>query len=254
MSTDDLSILADALTFALLVTIGGLVVWGVVRATWRRPALRRAMKVCLSAAALVAVGLAGVALWPAARQSVTTAAGAAGIDVAQDASPTGFEDRDLGDPELVPSSPRGRTARVFEASTTSDGGALLVPSPFSDPGQAGSGSGSGGRVWIWIWFWFGLRCGAPGRRPGQPAWWRGRGRLRAAIDAATAAVFRTASAAALRTTTTTATLGDPTAAATHGDVAATTAGALGNVFGLAVGRTGNLTGPGATRTSVHSGA
>ena len=38
MSTEDLAILADALTFALLVTVGGLTVWWVVRVTWRRPA------------------------------------------------------------------------------------------------------------------------------------------------------------------------------------------------------------------------
>jgi hypothetical protein len=145
MSTEDLSILADALTFALLVTIGGLVVWGVVRATWRRPALRRAMRVCLSAAALGAVGIAGVALWPAARQSVTTVAGAAGIDVERGGTSPSSDERDISGSGFVPSSPRGRTARVFEATTMSDGGVVLVPSPFSDPGQSsGSGTGSGG--------------------------------------------------------------------------------------------------------------
>jgi hypothetical protein len=145
MSTEDLSILADALTFALLVTIGGLVVWGVVRATWRRPALRRAMKVCLSAAVLGAVGVAGVALWPAARQSVTTVAGAAGIDVEHDATSDSSDERDIAGSGFVPSSPRGRPARVFEGGSMSDGGAVLVPSPFSDPGQ-GSGSDSASGV------------------------------------------------------------------------------------------------------------
>ncbi|MGZ8596505.1 MAG: hypothetical protein ACXWYJ_12655, partial [Actinomycetota bacterium] len=61
MSTEDLAILADALTFALIVTIGGLILWAVIRSTWRRPALQRAMKVSVSAAALIAVGIAGVA-------------------------------------------------------------------------------------------------------------------------------------------------------------------------------------------------
>ena len=44
MSIDDLANLADALTFALLVTVGGLIAWATIRATSRRPNLRRAMK------------------------------------------------------------------------------------------------------------------------------------------------------------------------------------------------------------------
>ena len=48
MSIDDLANLADALTFALLVTVGGLIAWATIRATSRRPNLRRAMKVGLS--------------------------------------------------------------------------------------------------------------------------------------------------------------------------------------------------------------
>ncbi|MGZ8632165.1 MAG: hypothetical protein ACXWZF_14575, partial [Actinomycetota bacterium] len=75
MSTTDLSILADAITFAMLVAVGGVIVYAIARSTWKRHALRHTLKVGLSVAALFAVAVAGIAVWPAAREGVNSAAG-----------------------------------------------------------------------------------------------------------------------------------------------------------------------------------
>ena len=75
MSTTDLNILADAVTFAMLVAVGGVIVYAIARSTWKRHALRHTLKVGLSVAALFVVAIAGIAVWPAAREGVNTAAG-----------------------------------------------------------------------------------------------------------------------------------------------------------------------------------
>ena len=75
MSPTDLNILADAVTFAMLVAIGGLIVFAAVRSTWKRHVLQHSAKVGLSVLVVVVVVAAGVALWPAAREGVNTAAG-----------------------------------------------------------------------------------------------------------------------------------------------------------------------------------
>lgn len=66
MSTEDLAILADALTFALLIGAGGLIAWVVIRRVFRGSGVGQGVKVGLSTAALVVVGLAAVAQWPTA--------------------------------------------------------------------------------------------------------------------------------------------------------------------------------------------
>ena len=74
MSTTDLNILADAITFAMFVTIGG---------ASSTPSHAPVATPCLAAdhegrfvrRRLVAVALAGVAVWPAAREGVNAAAG-----------------------------------------------------------------------------------------------------------------------------------------------------------------------------------
>jgi hypothetical protein len=142
MSTEELAILADALTFALLVTVGGLTVWWVVRLTWRRPALQRVAKVSVSAAALVAVGIAGVAVWPTARQGVTLAADAAGVDVAPSEPTEAFPFDENPVASLAPSTETGRPARVREvAAIGTEGGTPVAPSPpppQGDPGGDGA--------------------------------------------------------------------------------------------------------------------
>lgn len=106
MTTDDLSILADALTFALLVTAGGLVMWAVARATWHRRRLHRAVKVGMSTTALVAVGLAGIAMWPAARDGMNGIPGLGTLnDQAENPGPK------ASSPDLVPPSPKGGQGR-----------------------------------------------------------------------------------------------------------------------------------------------
>src|SRR5688572_29477616 len=66
MSIHDLSVLASALLFAVLVMSGGLLAWQLARAMWLPPSRRRAIRVGLSAGAIVAVAIAGSAMWPAA--------------------------------------------------------------------------------------------------------------------------------------------------------------------------------------------
>ena len=66
MSIHDLSVLGNALLFAVVVTIGGLLARGLMRAVWLRPSHRRTIRVSLSAAAIFAVVVAGSAMWPAA--------------------------------------------------------------------------------------------------------------------------------------------------------------------------------------------
>ena len=48
MSPTDLNILADAVTFAMLVAIGGIIVFAVVRSTWKRHVLQHSARVGIS--------------------------------------------------------------------------------------------------------------------------------------------------------------------------------------------------------------
>ena len=123
MTTDDLSILADALTFALLATGAGLVMWAVARATWRRRGLRRTMKVGMSTTALVAVGLAGIAMWPAARDGVN---GIPGLGPPQDQTENPSSQDSA--PDLVPPSP--------EVLRTRSGGGPVGTGQSSDPSSS----------------------------------------------------------------------------------------------------------------------
>jgi hypothetical protein len=80
MSTSDLNLLADVLAFAGLVALGGLIVtlvdnYAVESFAWTRQAIRRTLRIGVSIAALVAVSLAGVAVWPATREGVNAAVG-----------------------------------------------------------------------------------------------------------------------------------------------------------------------------------
>ena len=134
MSIDDLAILADALTFALLVTVGGLIAWAAIRATSRRPNLRRAMKVGLSSGALLAIGLAGVAMWPTARERVDSV-----TNSVVGGEPPSTIDPSVGEPLVAPepaptSSQAGTPSRV--AGPTGSDGAV-------DPSTSGN-DGSGG--------------------------------------------------------------------------------------------------------------
>jgi hypothetical protein len=137
MSTTDLSILADAVTFAILVAIGGAIAYAVARATWKRHSLHPNVRMALSGLALVAVGFAGVALWPTARDTVTTAADIAGFETAN----TTVDDplARIGDPTYTASPPKGRPARVFQAAPYTPGGIDLTPEP--DPTYTSSTSG-----------------------------------------------------------------------------------------------------------------
>jgi hypothetical protein len=138
VSTTDLGILADAVTFAILATVGGIVVYAVARTLWRRDAVQQTMKLGLSVAALVAVALAGVALWPAARESVNTVAGVEvdgrGIfeDSSQDPAATVVDAPAA--PDVGPASDSKRPARVAAAPQSGSG-----PESGSPPSDDGGG-------------------------------------------------------------------------------------------------------------------
>ena len=114
MSPTDLNILADAVTFAMLVAIGGLIVFAAVRSTWKRHVLQHSAKVGLSVLVVVVVVAAGVALWPAAREGVNTAAG---VDLDEQGRLIVTETEDFEPPSPMPERERtkkreGRRDRV----------------------------------------------------------------------------------------------------------------------------------------------
>jgi uncharacterized membrane protein YgcG len=144
MSTTDLNILADAVTFAVLVSIGGLIVYAVARSTWKRHALGHSVKVVLSVAAVVAIAIGGVVLWPAAREGVNTAAG---VDLDEEG------DAIIPEEELEPPSPRpdldhsaaqGRPDRVREVRSEGTDDDEVEPSPSINGGGNNGGGGNGG--------------------------------------------------------------------------------------------------------------
>jgi hypothetical protein len=145
MTNTDLSILADAISFALIVTIGGLVVYAVARAVLRRT--RRQMLIAgLPAVALVAVALAGTAVWPFAREGVNEAVG-----VRLDDSGRPLLSAELFGSDPVPLrafagvSDVGHPVRVLEvASIGSDGGVQPAALPGGGPPDGGAAAGSGG--------------------------------------------------------------------------------------------------------------
>ena len=131
MSTTDLNILADAVTFAMLVAVGGVIVYAIARSTWKRHALRHTLKVGLSVAALFVVAIGGIAVWPAAREGVNTAAGV-DLDEQGDAIvPVDELEMPAPTADLEHSAAaNGRPARVREvASIGTDG--EIDPSPSS---------------------------------------------------------------------------------------------------------------------------
>lgn len=74
MTEADLNILAEAIAFALVATIGGIMVYAMAFEL-RSAVSRRMLTAALPAAALVAVALAGTAVWPLAREGVNEAVG-----------------------------------------------------------------------------------------------------------------------------------------------------------------------------------
>ncbi len=72
MTTDDLATLADALTFAMLVTVCGLIAGALIRRMSRRPGLRLGVTVGLCSATLLTAALLGLASLPTAREGVGT--------------------------------------------------------------------------------------------------------------------------------------------------------------------------------------
>jgi hypothetical protein len=146
MTNTDLSILADALAFALVITIGGAVLYAVARATLRRTS-RQMLMAGLPVVALIAVALAGTAVWPFARGSVNEALG---VRLDEQGRPIATADRPgMGDLPLsgsAGSSGLARPARLFTvASIGTDGGfGPAAPADGAPPGGAADGGADGG--------------------------------------------------------------------------------------------------------------
>ena len=135
MSIDDLAILADALAFALIVTIGGLTSWALSRELSRRPGLRREVRVALSCAALLAVALAGGAMRPTAGDGVDVVAKAVVGPGGLRATNPSSEPREV--PEPIPASPSDDgMPRRLEGSLGTEGAV--------EHSTLGGGGGSGG--------------------------------------------------------------------------------------------------------------
>jgi hypothetical protein len=149
MSIHDLSLLGSALMFAVLVTSGGLLAWQLARAMWLPPSRRRAIRVGLSAGAIVAVAIAGSAMWPGALDD--DAQVAQGIDGTGSPRSTDDSSPSVIEPSVLSSRDEGDAHRSLEQATAADGrlgasipGAndgpdALDTGPSTDPG-AGPGT------------------------------------------------------------------------------------------------------------------
>jgi hypothetical protein len=157
MTNTDLSILAEALAFALVITIGGAVLYAVARATLRRTG-RQMLMAGLPVVALIAVALAGTAVWPFARQSVNEAVGVRLDDQGQpiaSADGSGLDDRPT--PGSTGSSGLARPALLFTVASIGTDGGVEPSAPAGRPphdgavdggpdggSDGGSGDGPGG--------------------------------------------------------------------------------------------------------------
>lgn len=154
MSVTDLNILTDAVTFAVLAALGGVIAYVVVRTAWRHIGGPKALKLGLSAGSLVAILFAGVAMWPVARSGAGTA-----IGVTPDPGTPGSQQSDeLANPVPAPGvngskivdparalgtatpGPTGQDAPATGGPGGTDGG----PGPGGGGGSGGGGPGGGG--------------------------------------------------------------------------------------------------------------
>jgi uncharacterized membrane protein YgcG len=149
MAPQDLSTLADAITFALLTTVAGAIGWAVFRVAARRYGVRRtASTVSVAAVAIVAVG--ALAMWPVARSGVEAITGGQ-IPEGSAPEPQRTEEPGMPAPEAVEPAGSGN-ASVEERTKRTDDDRALDEEPTEDPagggatggGSGGSGGGSGG--------------------------------------------------------------------------------------------------------------
>ena len=147
MSIHDLSVLGNALMFAVVVTIAGLLARALTRAMWLGPSRRWAIRVGLSAASIVAVAMAGSAMWPAALDDDAPAA--QGIDGTGSPRLTDDSSQPVVASPLPPSRDEDGVARSHDQAAASgylgasiaganDGADGLDTGPSTDPG-AGPG-------------------------------------------------------------------------------------------------------------------
>ena len=148
MSETDLGILTDAVTFAILAAVGGAVAYAVVRVAWRHLAGTKALKLAMSAAALVAILLAGVAMWPLARESDSTAALPSPTPSIPVSEPREVEPSPVPGPSIE-GSQLIKTARALGNKVAGAAGQIEPASggsgsPNGAPGGGGGGAGGGG--------------------------------------------------------------------------------------------------------------
>ena len=152
MSTTDLQILTDAVTFAILACLGGALAYVVVRYAWRHLAGSRALKLGMSAGAFVAILLAGAAVWPGAGEGDYVAAGPP-VDLAPTTGTSSEKDEDQAGPVPGPSFEESRIMNLAKALGNRVAGAdgQVEPTPGGsgttgggDDGGSGGGGGDGG--------------------------------------------------------------------------------------------------------------
>jgi hypothetical protein len=136
MSTTDLHILADAIAFAFLVAMGGLIVYAVARSSWRRPEVRSLLRLGGPSVALAAVMLVGITAWPDLREGVNDAVG---VDLDQQGEVI-VPQEEVVEVAEPPTPARGRSTTGHLALAAREG----TGDPAQPSGTASIGSGGGG--------------------------------------------------------------------------------------------------------------
>ena len=145
MSTTDLQILTDAVTFAILACLGGALAYVVVRYAWRHLAGSRALKLGMSAGALLAILLAGAAVWPGEGEGDNVAAGPP-VDLAPTTDVSSGPDEAQAGPVPAPSFEGSRIIDLAKALGDRVAGAdgRVEPTPGDSGTTGGDGGGNGG--------------------------------------------------------------------------------------------------------------
>jgi len=136
MSTTDLHILADALAFAFLFAMGGLIVYAVARSSWRRREVRSLLRVGAPSFAVAAFMLVGIAAWPDLREGVNDAVG---VDLDERGEVIVPQDEvvEVAYEPPTPALRRSTTGHLAQAAREGTGD----PTQPSDAASIGSGGG-----------------------------------------------------------------------------------------------------------------
>jgi hypothetical protein len=139
MSSVDLHVLADAIAFALLVSVGGLLAYAILRFAWRRWRLRSGVALGIPVAAALLIG--GFTLWPPLREGVNDAAGV-DLDEEGQVIVTGEQGSPAGPAADVAAD--GNTIRPGREWQVAPSASAEVTDPVGATGAGSVGSDGGG--------------------------------------------------------------------------------------------------------------